>query len=207
MGYSYGIDDGPVMCFNAAKSWQSKWYTSKSIVIDPSAGNCYTGNLYGIADYGNSASSVVLLKIDDASDTDFYVTFNRQIGINSGTQEAGNLVTVVRAGGEGNSYAESELLGKLGADGAWSGVIDGKTMYVKVLSINTAANPAYAQVLISDDGISCGPITPTPPPTSPPTVAPLCLKPGASVACPTLLNSKCCSGVCFNKGRKKNTCK
>ncbi|KAL3760784.1 hypothetical protein ACHAWU_007850 [Discostella pseudostelligera] len=45
MGYSYGQDDGPTMCFNAAKSWQTQWYVSKSTTVDPSAGTCYEGKL------------------------------------------------------------------------------------------------------------------------------------------------------------------
>ncbi len=229
MGYSYASDDSPVMCFNAAKSWQSKWYTSKSIVVDPSAGNCFEGNMYGISDYDNAAASTVLVKIEDASATDFYVAFNRQSGINSGTQEAGNLVTVVQAGGEGNSYAESSLMAKLGAGGSWSGVVDGKTMLVKVLSINTSASPAYANVRISENGISCGPIPPDPTTTTPPPPPPTttytttlppptttttttttrlrCLPKGAKVACPsTTKTSLCCSGLCSRRGSTKNTC-
>ena len=178
MGYSYSQDDGPLMCFNPAKSWQTQWYASKSTVVDPSAGNCFEGKVYGIADYSNAASSVVLVKIDDASATDYFVTFNRQSGINSGTQEGGNQVTVVQAGGEGTSYAESSLLAKLGAGGSWSGTIDGKTMKVTVLSITTSASPAYATVRISENGNSCittDPIvtnTPTRLPTNSPTRLP-----------------------------------
>jgi len=223
MGYSYGYDDSPVMCFNAAKSWQSKWYSSKSIVVDPSAGGCLEENLYGISDYGNAASSKVLVKIDDASDTDYYVAFNRMIGINSGTQEAGNQVTIVKAGGEGNSYAESDLVAKLDVGGSWSSIIDGKNMIVTVVSIDTSASPAYAQVRISENGASCGPPVPTPPPsprpTSSPTVPPpptfkptpkptnVCLKSGAPVVCSNTINSNCCSGACIRSGGRKNTCK
>ena len=65
MGYSYSQDDGPVMCFNGAKSWQAGWYTSKSTVVNPSTGGCFEGNLFGIADFGNAASSTVLLKVND----------------------------------------------------------------------------------------------------------------------------------------------
>ncbi|KAL3762703.1 hypothetical protein ACHAWU_001648 [Discostella pseudostelligera] len=198
MGYSYGYDDSPIMCFNAAKSWQSKWYTSKSTVVDPSAGNCFLGNVYGIADYGSAASSTVLVKIDDASATDYYVAFNRKIGINSGTQEAGNQVTVVKAGGEGSSYAESDLVAKLSVGGSWSGVVDGKIMIVKVLNINTSSSPGYAQVRISEDGNLCGgPPDPTPPP---------CLASGALVQCSNTVNPKCCSGKCSRRGSTKNTC-
>jgi len=182
MGYSYGQDDGPTMCFNAAKSWQTQWYVSKSFTVDPSASssaqNCFEGKLYGIADFSNAASTVVLAKIDDASATDYFVTFNRQTGINSGTQEAGNLVTVTTTGNEGTSYAESSLLAKLGAGGSWSGTIDGKTMVVSVLSITTSSSPGYATVRISENGNSCtvaDPVTnaptrlPTTPPSFPPT--------------------------------------
>ena len=212
MGYSYGQDDGPVMCFNAAKSWQTQWYASKSIVVDPSAGGCFVGNLYGIADYGNAASSTVLVKIDDASAMDYFVAFNRKIGINSGTVEAGDQVTVVQAGGEGTSYAESSLLAKLSAGGSWSGVVDGKTMVVNVLSINTSASPAYAKIRISENGIVCGsePTTTTTTTTRPPptTTTPLpCLKAGTRITCPsTLRYTRCCSGRCSRRGSTKNTC-
>ncbi len=169
MGYSYSSDDGPIMCFNPAKSWQTQWYASKSTIVDPSAGNCFEGKIYGIADYSNAASSVVLVKIDDASATDYFVTFNRQTGVNSGTVEAGNQVTVVQAGGEGTSYAESSLLAKLSAGGSWSGIIDGKTMTVNVLSITTSSSPAYATVRVSENGNSC---TPDPIVTNAPTRLP-----------------------------------
>jgi hypothetical protein len=189
MGYSYGMDDGPTMCFNAAKSWQTQWYGSKSTTVDPSAGTCYEGKLYGIADFSNAASTVVLAKIDDASATDYFVTFNRQTGVNSGTQEAGNQVTVTTTGNEGLSYAESSLLAKLGAGGSWSGTIDGKTMKVVVLSITTSSSPAYATVRISENGNSCSisdPILPTtsrpttPPSSSPTTSRPTSLPPTAA---------------------------
>jgi hypothetical protein len=65
MGYSYSSDDGPLMCFNSAKSWQTGWYTEKSRIVQ--AGDCFEENLYGIADYNNTASSFVLVKIDDTS--------------------------------------------------------------------------------------------------------------------------------------------
>ena len=92
MGYSYASDDGPVMCFNGAKSWQTGWYNSKRTVVTPSTGGCFDGNLYGIAYFSNAASSVLLVQINDSttSNPDFYVAFNHTIGINSCTQEAGN---------------------------------------------------------------------------------------------------------------------
>ena len=166
MGVSYIQDDGPIMCFNGAKSWQTGWYASKSTVVNPSTGGCFEGNLFGIADFGNAASSTVLLKINDLSSTDYYVAFNRQTGINSGTMEAGNQVTVTRQGAEGTSHAESELVAKLGQGGTWSGAVAGKNMVVSVLSVNLANAPAFARVRISENGGSCGPTSGSSKPTT-----------------------------------------
>lgn len=166
MGFGYIQDDGPIMCFNGAKSWQTGWYASKSTVVNPSTGGCFEGNLFGIADFGNAASSTVLLKINDLSSTDYYVAFNRQTGINSGTQEAGNQVTVTRQGAEGTGYAESELVAKLGQGGTWSGAVAGKNMVVTVLSVDLASAPAFARVRISENGGSC---TSVPTPSAKPT--------------------------------------
>ena len=172
MGYSYASDDAPVMCFNGAKSYQTGWYSSKTTEV--SAGDCFEQDLYGISDYGNSASSHVLVKLNTGSSTDYYITFNRRAGINSQTQEASNLVTITSAGGEGNSYSESTLLAKLNAGGTWSRSIDGVPMRVTVLS---TPGSEYARVRIAPDGVtSCGPqptTNPTPMPTPLPTKAPL----------------------------------
>ncbi len=80
MGYSYYSDDGPIMCFNGAKSWQTGWYTSKSKVISP--GELVNEKLYGIVDFNNTASSFVLFKINYSCTTDLYVANNRASGIN-----------------------------------------------------------------------------------------------------------------------------
>ena len=196
MGVNYLQDDGPVMCFDGAKSWQTRWYTSKSFVVNPSTGGCFEGNLYGITDFSNAASLTVLIKINDVSSTDYYIAFNRQSGINSGTQEYGNQVTVTRQGAEGTSYATSELVAKLGAGRAtWSGVVGGKNMLVTVLSINLVSSPVFARVRISEGGRSCRTVPlPTPPgtakpttlrPTSRPTSKPTTSPPTPEVVSPT----------------------
>ena len=83
MGFGIERDD-EAFCFNGAMSWQMGWYASKSRVVEPSAGGCFEGNVHGISDFGNAASSTVILKINDLSSTDYYVAFNCQSGINSG---------------------------------------------------------------------------------------------------------------------------
>ena len=44
--------------------------------------------MYGIADYNNMASSFGLVKLDDTSADDTFITYNRKSGINNGTMEA-----------------------------------------------------------------------------------------------------------------------
>ncbi len=142
------------MCFNAAKSWQSQWYTDKSIEMDT---GCQTVTLSGIADYSDTPNKV-LVKINKSGD-DLFIAFNAKKGINSGTQEAGNQVTVVEAGGGGTSYAESTLLAKLSSGESYSsGSIS--------IQVNNIVGSDYADVFISltDD---CN--APTPNPTSAPT--------------------------------------
>merc|ERR1711862_602155 len=56
MGYSYSQDDGPVMCFNAAKSHQTGWYSDEVTVVTPgsdSADGCFDDQVFGVADYSN----------------------------------------------------------------------------------------------------------------------------------------------------------
>ena len=165
MGFAIERDD-EAFCFNGAMSWQMGWYASKSRVVEPSAGGCFEGNVHGISDFGNAASSTVILKINDLSSTDYYVAFNRQSGINSGTREYGNQVTVTRHGAEGTRYSGTELVAKLGAGGRWSGAISGKNMIINVLSIDLASSPAFARVRISENGGSCGPTSGSSKPTT-----------------------------------------
>ncbi|KAL7533016.1 hypothetical protein ACHAXR_012609 [Thalassiosira sp. AJA248-18] len=178
MGYSYSSDDGNVMCFNGAKSWLTGWYTDKSVTVEPTAtdGNeCYEGALYGVADYG-TATSNVLVKINNGSNPHAFINFNRQNGINSGTREAGNQVTVTTAR---DGYSPSNLVAKLNAGGAYSGRFGGKDMVVTVNSISTdGGGRQFASVLIAENGVtSCGATSsptksPTVAPTTPPTPAP-----------------------------------
>ena len=169
MGYSYSQDNGPLMCFNSAKSWQLGWYSSRHATY-----NFFTGastyRLIGLADHQNvnaASSDRVLIKLNTGSSTDYYMSFNRQTGINSGTQEAGNRVLIQRADGEGTSYAESELLAKMVAGNTYT--LDnfdgsGYDLTVTVNAINTSVSPGYADVTISagctsnaecDDGFAC----------------------------------------------------
>ena len=94
------------MCFNSGKSWQLGWFGSKEATFNVADGS-WAGRLIGQVDYQNpnaEADDRVLLKLNTGSSTNDYVSFNRAIGVNSGTVEGGNQVSFHRAGGEGTGY-------------------------------------------------------------------------------------------------------
>jgi hypothetical protein len=142
------------MCFNAAKSWQSQWYVDKSIEM---SSGCQAVRLSGIADYSDTPNNL-LVRIDRGGD-DLFIAFNAKKGINSGTVEAGNQVTVVEAGAGGTGYAESSLLAKLSKGGTYS---NGSFS----IQVNNIVGSDYADVFISLTD-NCN--APTPNPTSAPT--------------------------------------
>ena len=169
MGFSYSQDNGPMMCFNSPKSWQLGWYSSRHATYNFSTG-VESYRLIGQVDLNNGnaeASDRVLIKLNTGSSTDYYMSFNRKTGVNSGTVEGGNQVLIQSAGGEGTSYAESELLAKLGSGGSYTlSNFDGSgyDLTVTVNSINTGVSPGYADITIGagcssnaecDDGLAC----------------------------------------------------
>jgi hypothetical protein len=154
MGYAYGNSNGPLMCFNAAQSWQLGWYADKTVTLNKGKNKRHVGVLGGITDYSNS-NDIVLVKLNTRTSTDYYVNFNRRSGINVGTLEGGNQVTVVKARGEGRGYSESELVAKLSAGNTYTiRNFDGKrtTATVQVHSIGATA----------DVSICIGPCPPIP---------------------------------------------
>jgi hypothetical protein len=179
MGYSYGQSDTPVMCFNGAKSFQTDWYISATEILTPTQGTpgtnrqtCFVGGLHGIAEYDqNDPDRTVLIKLNDSrsGQPDYFINFNRKTGINSGTVEGGNQVTITSAGEEGEAYAESNLLAKLSAGGSYTIANfegTGNAAVITVESINTGTSPAVANVRIEYAGVSCdGTPSPTPAPT------------------------------------------
>mmetsp|Transcript_17060 Transcript_17060/g.25378 ORF Transcript_17060/g.25378 Transcript_17060/m.25378 type:complete len:617 (-) Transcript_17060:192-2042(-) len=172
MGYSYSSDDGPEMCFNAPKNWQLGWYNDGQKVVTSG----WSGNLYGIADYGTiDSGSVVIAQIPasvNGGTDDWYVSFNRKAGINAGTVEGGNQVLVhKRASGTG--YAESTLMAKLSAGGTYSGA----PLPIEVSAIDISQSPGFATVLIgtlaTPAPVTPAPVTPAPVTPAPVTPAPV----------------------------------
>ncbi len=112
MGSLYGEENGPLMCFNAAKSWQLGWYDDKAVIVSPSSSS-WSGRMMGISDYSNSSTQTVLLKLETGMDEDYYVNFNRKSGINRDVRESGDQVLVI--------MQDPELwrIRKIGEDQSW----------------------------------------------------------------------------------------
>jgi hypothetical protein len=108
MGYSYLQDDGPIMCFNAAKSYQLGWYPGATDDVDPRSlpGGSQDFKLNGVADYdpdGDGLVSLRLLYTGENGGEDYYVGYNRAVGMNILTQAERNKVHLYRKESGGQS--------------------------------------------------------------------------------------------------------
>ena len=162
---SYG-DDGPEICWNGAKGWQSGWYASDSISVEPSA-NAVSVDLIGVADWADEVYTPnvhrVVVEIQDASEIDsFYLGFNRAKGPNQGVTFAQDEVTVTMARFKKTSWHQAGL----GAPNATANVFPifrksnynggEKDLVVKVCEMVAGVegqSPDVAKILIyTDDG-------------------------------------------------------
>eukprot|EP00592_Proboscia_alata_P016471 CAMPEP_0194392704 /NCGR_PEP_ID=MMETSP0174-20130528/122887_1 /TAXON_ID=216777 /ORGANISM="Proboscia alata, Strain PI-D3" /LENGTH=390 /DNA_ID=CAMNT_0039188301 /DNA_START=156 /DNA_END=1325 /DNA_ORIENTATION=- len=86
MGYSYSVDEGPRMCFNAAKNRQLGWYDSRTVQINI-ASEIWEGKITGIANYKDDEITDEKVSVwFNLADQDYYVSFNSKVGnMNSGT--------------------------------------------------------------------------------------------------------------------------
>ena len=168
MGSAYGGDDeGPLMCFNAANTWQLGWYTDYRVDLPIMNSYVWSGSLIGLAEKNSAiASDKMMIRIRSASD--YYIHFNRQIGMNNGTKEGFNKVLVTsRATGLGP--AKSTLLAKLAANGVHSfPIVDGSNidLTVTVTAMSLTDVPARASISINFRGLA-----PSTDPTSMPATA------------------------------------
>ena len=185
MGYSYGGDDeGPLMCFNAANTWQLGWYTDYGVDLPDSVTSSFvwSGSLVGFAEKSSAvASDRMMIRIRSMSD--YYIHFNRQIGINNGTKGGANKV-LVTARASGLGQAKSTVLVNLAADGNHSFPIldeNNANLTVFVTSMSLADVPARASISIRYEVYASSPtrvpthaptVSPTRTPTVPPTDSP-----------------------------------
>ena len=168
MGSSYASDDTPLMCFNAAKSWQLGWYSSKHVTIDNmSTGSSsmynYVGELAGLMEDINDPNvPPMIIKLNTPYDEDYYIYFNRQFGFNAGTQEGGNQVLMVIQGGEGIGASQSELVARFsaGESGSFEDII-GEGSDIITVSVDSIGTRAHVHVQMCPVDADCS-IAPTP---------------------------------------------
>jgi len=57
MGYSYSQDNGPLMCFNAAKSWQLGWLQDRRVTYEFTQLGTVNYRLIGQSEYNSATGS------------------------------------------------------------------------------------------------------------------------------------------------------
>ena len=135
------------MCYNAANMWQLGWYSNYHVDL-PVAGNLeWSGALIGFAakDYATSSDRMTL-RIRDS--IDYYIHFNNQYGMNSGTRLGGDKIFVTtRAPGLGP--AQSSVIAQLDENESYSLPIVNSAnvaLTVHVITIDLVSIPAKAIV-------------------------------------------------------------
>lgn len=121
MGIAYKQDD-TFMCYNPAKSFQLGWYEDQTKTIDPLDENNNNNNegplrtfvMNGVADYGQNPEALIVLRLDQIYVShDYYIGYNRKIGINKDTGEDPNFVTITRKNKEPHQADYSWKIAKL----------------------------------------------------------------------------------------------
>jgi hypothetical protein len=121
MGASVGGDDHR-MCYNPQKSYQLGWYKDKTKSINPLDGkngksNEYNFVLNGVSDYmgSNNKNGLIALRLEQTSrEQDYYVGFNRDVGITEDISEDANMVTIARKEeGAPEKYGQSTKIASL----------------------------------------------------------------------------------------------
>lgn len=133
MGYSYGAKDTPKMCFNAYHSWMLGWYNSK--VRDLTSSEPFEGELSPITDYNSTNSVYVLIRV-----VDYFISYNKKEGFNSGTVEGADQVLVFRS-----QSVNSDLVAKLGPGTQYTLPDLGNNKTIKVHAI--VSSKAFLSVL------------------------------------------------------------
>ena len=143
MGNPLYSDDIGAMCWDAAKSYQIGWYDNSTITISPKTEGTWIGSVAGVADFDNNPNNLpVVVKIETGTGTDQYIAFNRKKGVNRQMKQAGDEVTIVQTGKNGEGYSQSFLKATLkqGQEYVfekWDGL---KDLTVKAQSINIDSN-------------------------------------------------------------------
>ena len=175
MGFSYFSDDGPMMCFNAAKNFQLGWFDNQKATYNPMdnldfhlKNGVKTFTLNGVNDAKNGQpNKLITLRLQESGSGDYYVGYNRATGMNSGTIEAKNQVVIFKkeTGGP-DDYGKSLRVADLSSNQSvdfenWNGSIYDVT--IRVVG-EIGENIADAKIEVSVSGfyptqsptLSCG---------------------------------------------------
>jgi len=171
----YGDDEGK-MCYNPAKNWAIGWYDSKKSEVNINKDVIsHVETIVGIADFDNNSDERnVIIKLETGTSNDYFVGFNRAIGVNSQNDEADNEVTIVLTGNNGEAYSQSRLQATLQEGEYWA--LNG--MIITAEEINITSDPGTAKVSImkgsnptnSPTRVPAPPTLPTSGPVKPPTL-------------------------------------
>jgi hypothetical protein len=109
------------MCYNPQKSYQPGWYSDKTKSIYPLDGKYGENNfnfvLIGVSDYiiNSDENGLIALRLEQTSrEQDYYVGFNRDVGITEDIWEDANIVTIVRKEwGAPDEYGQSTKIASL----------------------------------------------------------------------------------------------
>jgi len=105
------------MCFNGQKSWQLGWYLGNTLVVDGKVLKMNSYSLVGVSDYSLMYPwQLNIIKVINSRDGfDYYLAFNRQSGVNSGTMNGGDQVLITKHM-VGSFYGDSILVARLNND-------------------------------------------------------------------------------------------
>ncbi|MEM1082141.1 MAG: hypothetical protein AAGH65_11215, partial [Pseudomonadota bacterium] len=160
MGFSYSGNDSPIMCFNGAKSVDFRWYTDQVVTLVEQSWTLpapsLNFDLIGIANYADATQGQdALIRVRSIPTTDdaktLNIAYNRKVGINNGTREASNRVTVTETYSP-SSFEVSNLVAKLNtgqsyvASNFWG---NGKDLTVFVDDILTDQGIQFARVTLT----------------------------------------------------------
>jgi len=162
MGNPLYSDDVGKMCFNPAKNWYVNWYDDYKIEIDITKTSIgLVVEMVGIAEIKVDANNKrpAVMKLETGTSNDYFVAFNRAVGINDQNDEADDEVTIVQTGNNGSSYSQSFLKATLVQGESY----DIGDLKITATKIDKTTTPGTAIVTLTK-----GPQEPTSSPTKAP---------------------------------------
>jgi hypothetical protein len=138
------------MCFNGPKTWQLGWYDAYHVDLPMNGNFHWRGSLIGFADKSSAVPTDRMIVRIRSKSIDYYIHFNRKIGMNDGTQEGPNQVLVTTRP-PGTGYATSDLVAKIASLGIYTiPLLNGSVnpLIIQVESIGLTSIPARAYISI-----------------------------------------------------------